>query len=160
MIRKRMCMTIAFRIFVWIIIFWNHIKHKGTMQFWIETSILAHLMTPLVIYFLNRMKLGWYKFEPTIISFWIQVSNNFWKEEKASASTFHPKEIPTSVMQSWIQGRKKRRKYIHFPFRLFLNSYIHVYFLNCNITTTIVRCLLPVISETPYQWTNYRCSTP
>jgi len=31
----------------------SHANHKGTTQFWIKTSILVHLMTPLVIYFLN-----------------------------------------------------------------------------------------------------------
>jgi hypothetical protein len=42
-------MTIASGTFIWIVIFWMLMPStKGTMQFRVKTSLLVHLMTPLV----------------------------------------------------------------------------------------------------------------
>ena len=65
-------MTIASGTFIWIVIFWMLMPStKGTMQFRVKTSLLVHLMTPLVIHFVNGIELD--IFEPALLIFLAQV---------------------------------------------------------------------------------------
>jgi len=77
-------MTIASGTFIWILIFWMLMPStKGTMQFRVKTSLLVHLMTPLVIHFVNGIELD--IFEPALLIFLAQVCRCLKKQEHSAA---------------------------------------------------------------------------